>query len=232
MALLEWMASDLTCPSYEDIVSIIDTTSKKNHEFMRRFVEHVNLYLAILRKGRDATALVTPEYIASHVEGKPPDGELPVVVSTDFSRAWRELTDSNLNPVSAIRATTSAFSKLRSRSSAKADEYKKQCDDLLLKARESLDGLSTSEEAARLAHATYFETGKQLEAAFAQRLPTYPDLVRRFPQVQAAAVTAHREYNAMRGHVTTAFAEYLSDFENIEAGRSAMWARVLRDFQT
>jgi uncharacterized Fe-S radical SAM superfamily protein PflX len=31
--------------------------------------------------------------------------------------------------------------------------------------------------------------------------------------------------------VTTAFAEYLSDFEHIEDGRASRWSRALRDFQ-
>lgn len=41
---------DLTCPSYEDIVAIIESTTKKNYDFLRRFADQTNIYVDLLRR--------------------------------------------------------------------------------------------------------------------------------------------------------------------------------------
>jgi hypothetical protein len=110
-----------------------------------------------------------------------------------------------------------------------SEDYKQQIDAIIQKARDSLHRLLVASDSATATHQAYVDAGKAVEAAYAANSPTYPELLRRFVQLQDAAVTAHRENNSVRGTVTTSFAEYLSDFERIEEGRSARVGRSVKE---
>jgi hypothetical protein len=224
------MDCELHCPSYSDVVTIIENTSTANYDFLRRLVDHIQISRDVLRRAHDSTSLVTLDFVLSQPECKATEGEVPAVAVSEFSRVWRALLENSLNPDAAIETTLTAFNSLFSMLSANADDYKGQIDALLHKSRDALHRLASACDAARSTHQAYAEVGRAVESAHSQNHPQYAELLRRFTQLQGAAVAAHREYNAVRATVTTSFAEYLSDFEHIEETRSSRLARTLREF--
>jgi hypothetical protein len=129
-----------------------------------------------------------------------------------------------------VEAALLSFNCLLTSLTSNSEEYRGQIDAVIGKAKNSLQRLNAAGDAAKVAHRTYTEAGRAVEAAYASNAGNYQELLKRFGQAQTTAINAHKEWNTVRSTVTTLFAEYLSDFERIEEARTLKLAATLKEF--
>jgi hypothetical protein len=219
------------CPDYTETVRIIESTAAQNFGFMRKVCEFVNSYVDTIRHTHDDLAPLTAEAVLARVEGKIADREFPAVTNSDFSRCWRTLLrEQTLNPKIPIGEAWKVLNRFLVAITLTAQDYRGKCDSIVVKANESLTKLKAAADAAASAHKSYVECGQAVETSDGQQGSSHPELCRKFAQVQTIAVEKHKEYNAMRGTVTTEFAEYLTDYEQAEETRCSTWGKIHRDF--
>jgi hypothetical protein len=85
--------------------------------------------------------------------------------------------------------------------STQAEEYKRHCSVLIQKTRTALQRLNSASETAKSARHTCMDLVKATETAYAQNASGCSDPLRPFPQVHEAALSPHRELNAVCGVV-------------------------------